>query len=185
MKDEIKPAGKATRLIFDIATMILPAVVAVAVVFTFLFRTAGVDGLSMYPTLDDGDRLIITAFLPEPSYGDIVVASQPNPLEKTLIKRVIATEGQTIDIDFNRGMVFVDNEVIHEPYIAELTAAPEDFSGPVTVPEGFVFVMGDNRNRSTDSRSSLVGLISEQYLMGKVVCRLSPSFSTFGVDTDE
>lgn len=171
----------ATKLLFDIVSVFVPAIAAVAIAFTFFFRTAGVDGSSMLPTLQDGNRLIITAFLAEPKYGDIVVSSQPNPLEKTLIKRVIAVGGQTVDIDFDLGMVYVDGIPLDEPYIAEPTRDREDFMGAIYVPEGYVFLMGDNRNKSTDSRSRFVGLVDEDYIMGKAVTRIFP-FDSFEVN---
>lgn len=170
-----------TKLLFDIVSVFVPAIAAVAIAFTFFFRTAGVDGSSMLPTLQDGNRLIITAFLSEPKYGDIVVSSQPNPLEKTLIKRVIAVGGQSVDIDFNSGTVYVDGLPLDEPYVAAPTYEREDFTGAVYVPEGYVFLMGDNRNRSTDSRSRFVGLVDEDYIMGKAVTRLFP-FGSFEVE---
>lgn len=169
------------KLIFDIVSIIVPAIVAVCLVFTFCFRTAGVDGSSMNPTLINADRLIITAGIGSVTNGDIVVSSQPNILEKTLIKRVIAVEGQTIDIDFEQGVVYVDGVALDEPYIAAPTRERLDFRGPVTIPEGYVFLMGDNRNRSTDSRSNQVGLIDENYIMGRVLFRFLP-FGSFEVN---
>lgn len=169
------------KLLFDIVSIIVPAIVAVCIVFTFCFRTAGVDGSSMNPTLTNGDRLIITAGIGKITNGDIVVSSQPNDLEKTLIKRVIAVEGQTIDIDFNAGVVYVDGVALDEPYTAAPTRESLDFDGPITIPRGYVFLMGDNRNRSTDSRSNQIGLIDRDYIMGKMIFRFLP-FGSFAVN---
>ena len=172
-----KKANGITALAFDIVSILVTTFVAVAVVFIFAVRTIGVDGLSMWPTLNHGDRIIISSFEFTPEYGDIVVTCQPNKstdIEDILIKRVIATEGQTVDIDFNRGIVYVDGVALDEPYTAAPTYDRETFRGPITIPEGYVFVMGDNRNRSTDSRDFRVGLIREEYIMGKAVLRPSP-----------
>ena len=126
----------------------------------------------MVPTLNDGDRLILTAFEFDPQNGDVIVSSQPNnspTLPDTLIKRIIATEGQTVDIDFVNSIVYVDGVALDEPYIYDTTTDDEDFHGEITVPEGCVFVMGDNRNHSTDSRDSRIGFIREEYILGKVL----------------
>ena len=115
------------------------------------------------------------------SYGDIVIITQPNALHKTLIKRVIAVGGQTVDIDEEAGIVYVDGEPLREEYTLEPTYIKGDMEFPIHVPEGYVFVMGDNRNDSTDSRMKVVGLIDERYIMGKVLVRLSP-FGQWKVD---
>lgn len=163
--------------VFDTVSVVAMAVVAVAFVFVFVFRTVGVVGNSMQPTLNSGDRIVLTATYGEPEYGDIVVTCQPdssNVIPDTLVKRVIATEGQTVDIDFTRGKVYVDGVELDEPYIADPTRDREDFDGPVVVPAGCVFVMGDNRNHSTDSRDNRVGFIREEYIMGKALFRIAP-----------
>lgn len=163
--------------LYDIVSIIATAVVAVVIAFVFFFRTVGVSGSSMYPTLSDYDRIILSAYLFEPENGDIVVTCQPNKspaIEDTLVKRVIAKGGQTVDIDFDNGIVYVDGVALDEPYINEPTRDREDFYAPVTVPEGYVFVMGDNRNHSTDSRDNRVGLIREEYILGKALFRIMP-----------
>ena len=162
---------------FDVVSILAVSVVAVAVAFIFCFRTVGVVGSSMYPTLHDTDRIILSAFETKPARGQIVVTCQPsvNPaIPDTLVKRVIATAGETVDIDFDRGIVYVDGEALDEPYVNEPTHRREDFTQPVTVPAGYVFVMGDNRNNSTDSRSESVGLIREEYILGKALFRMFP-----------
>ncbi len=172
-----KQVNGVTALIFDVVSILVTTFVAVAVVFIFCFRTIGVEGDSMNPTLQTQDRIILSAFEFTPEYGDIVVTCQPSKselVESILIKRVIATEGQTVDIDFERGIVYVDGEALDEPYTASPTYDRESFIGPVVVPEGHVFVMGDNRNNSTDSRDYRVGFIREEYIMGKAICRTSP-----------
>ena len=168
--------SKAVAGVFDFVSVIALAIVAVALSFTFVFRTITVVGNSMYPTLRNGDRIILTAFYTEPECGDIVVTGQPSedPIPDVLVKRVIATEGQTVDIDFNLGVVYVDGVALDEPYVADLTREREDFTQPVVVPEGHIFAMGDNRNHSTDSRDSRVGFIKEEYILGKAVFRMMP-----------
>lgn len=168
---------------FDFVSIISVAIVAVALSFIFFFRTVGVVGDSMYPTLHNTDRIILTASYGEPEYGDIVVTCQPSKsplIPDVLVKRVIATEGQTVDIDFQKGVVYVDGVALDEPYINEPTHDRESFDRPVTVPEGHVFVMGDNRNASTDSRDHRVGFIREEYILGKALFRIMP-FGNFKI----
>ena len=109
-----------------------------------------------------------------------MVVNQPNEFGKPLIKRIIALEGQAVDIDFKTGVVTVDGQVLDEPYISTPTTVYEGVDFPVTVPEGTVFVMGDNRQNSTDSRSEMVGFIDTRYILGKAIFRIFP-FNTFGL----
>ena len=122
----------------------------------------------MFPTLLDGDRVVTSRLFYTPQCGDIVVVQTDTFGPKAIVKRVIATGGQTVDIDFEKGIVYVDGVALNEEYTAELTLTQEDFSGPITVPEGCLFLMGDNRNASTDSRSSRVGMVDERCVLGKV-----------------
>ncbi len=174
---EKKENGGLVSSCFDFVSIISAAIVAVALVFIFVFRTVGVVGSSMYPTLENYDRIILTASYGEPQNGDIIVTCQPSKspqIPDVLVKRIIATEGQTVDIDFDNHIVYVDGVALDEPYINEPTADREDFYQPVTVPEGYVFVMGDNRNASTDSRDNRVGLIREEYILGEALFRIAP-----------
>lgn len=152
--------------------------IAVCVLFAFAFRLVGVKGESMEPTLYNGDRLILMCEFLSENYkqGDIVViVSEKFDVNTPLVKRVIATEGQTIDINFNTGVVTVDGEELNEPYIAEATNRdPGGFEYPVKVPAGCVFVMGDNRNHSTDSRNENVGFVDKDDIVGRVLLRLWP-----------
>ena len=178
-EEKIQTASEKKQFaaIYDMVSVIATAVVAVAFAFIFIFRTVGVSGSSMYPTLSNFDRIILSAFLYEPENGDIVVTCQPSEsilIEDVLIKRVIATGGQTVDIDFETSTVYVDGVALDEPYINEPTRDREDFDEPVTVPEGYVFVMGDNRNHSTDSRDNRIGMIREEYILGKALFRMLP-----------
>lgn len=161
--------------VYDVVYMLAFAMVMVALCFILFFRTVSVDGSSMYPTLHDKDRILLTAYYPEPKYGDIVVTCRPSDvMPDTLIKRVIAVGGQTVDMDFEQGIVYVDGVALDEPYINRPFTDREDFKGEITVPEGYVFIMGDNRNESTDSRDNRVGFMPEDYIMGKALIRLSP-----------
>ena len=155
------------------------AVAVIALVFTFSLRVVQVDGHSMQPTLLNGERLLMTP-LKTPDYGDVVIVDSYIPYGKPLVKRVIAKGGDTISIDYAAGTVKVNGKVLEEDYIAEPTYLGYDVEFPYTVPEGTVFVMGDNRNASLDSRSSYVGCIDEQDILGKVLLCFLP-FSDFGV----
>lgn len=163
---------KTLTNIYDFASVLVSAILAVGLIFTFLFKISAVDGDSMNNTLQHGDKLILSARDWDVEYGDIVVISQPNALEKVLIKRVIATEGQTISVDAINSRVIIDGKAIYEPYIAERMREQGDMHYPLTVPEGCVFAMGDNRNHSTDSRYKMVGIIDERYIVGEAVYRI-------------
>ena len=142
----------------------------VTIIFVFAVRLVGVDGESMYPTLHDGDMLTLQSnFTYEPKVGDIVVLRSENFERGPLVKRIIAMDGQTIDIDFETGEVSVDGVVLDEPYINDPTTRYEGMDFPVTVPEDCVFVMGDNRLHSTDSRDPRIGCVDKRYVLGKVL----------------
>ena len=130
----------------------------------------------MVPTLQDGDRLLVLNSLwdDDYQYGDIVVLRKDTFMEEPIVKRVIATEGQTVDIDFAAGSVYVDGELLEEDYINEPTYVEEGTEFPLTVPEGSIFVMGDNRNHSSDSRSSDLGTVDTRYVIGQAVFLLFP-----------
>lgn len=161
---------------FDWITSVVVAVIFLCVVFTFVVRPVRVDGDSMLPTLQDGNWLIVSAFDTNPEQGEIVIVTQPNKTAKggPIVKRVIAVGGQTVDIDFDNGIVYVDGESLDEPYIREKTYRSFDVQFPLTVPEGYLFVMGDNRNNSLDSRSTRIGLIDERYVLGSCLFRAYP-----------
>ena len=143
----------------------------VVLVFTFVIRLIGVDGHSMVPTLQDGDRLLVmnSMLYDDYKYGDIVVLRKETFMQEPIVKRVIATAGQTVDIDFDEGVVYVDGRALEEDYINERTYLEEGTEFPLTVPEGSIFVMGDNRNRSSDSRDSRLGTVDTRYVIGKAV----------------
>lgn len=176
-EEEQKPKTRKERIAFplyDLASVVGTAVIAIMVVFTFFWRFVGVVGPSMQPTLYENDWLAVSAVPKAPKSGDVVIVTQPNAFDEPIVKRVIATEGQTIDI--REGRVYIDGELLVETYIApDVMTEREDLDNyPLTVPQGMVFVMGDNRPHSTDSRSSAIGLIDSDYILGTVSFRMMP-----------
>ena len=159
---------------------LISAALVLVLIFSFFFRIIQVDGSSMVPTLINGDKLIVWGAGYSPKRGDVVIVDSYTSYGKPLVKRVIAKGGDTISIDYETGTVTVNGEVLQEDYIAERTYLGYDVTFPYTVPEGTVFVMGDNRNQSLDSRSSYVGCIDERDILGKVLLCFLP-FSDFGV----
>ncbi len=158
--------------IYEWVEIVTAALIAIVLIFTFVFRLVDVDGTSMENTLHHQERLVLSSLPYTPTRGDIVVVDQGNS-KQPLIKRVIALAGDTISIDENTGEVYLNGEVLVEPYVSAPTAM-ELMVGEITVPEGCVFVMGDNRapGHSLDSRT--FGCIEEDRLIGKAVFRLSP-----------
>ena len=149
----------------------------IMLVFLLLFRMVIVSGSSMYSTLWDGDWILLISgtFYQEPEYGDIIVACKDSFNDgEAIIKRVIATEGQTVDIDFEAGIVYVDGVALEEPYTHTSTNYAEGMTFPVKVEEGCVFVMGDNRNNSRDSRDPDIGLVDRREILGKAVFLVFP-----------
>ena len=146
-------------------------------VYILCFRVVIVVGDSMFDTLVDGDYLVLISnvFYTDPQYGDIIVASKDTFRNgECIVKRVIATEGQVVDIDFKTGVVTVDGVQLEEDYLFSETKLYEGVSFPLTVSEGCLFVMGDNRMDSKDSRSTEIGLIDMREVLGKAVFLLFP-----------
>lgn len=189
---------KNSNVVQDIVEIIETTFITIfliVLIFTYILHPVNILGGSMNPTLVDGDRIFMTMVTPSITNGDIVVIdndaaylldenneiykSTSSQLNECIIKRVIAKGGQTIDIDFISGKVTVDGEVLDEPYINAVTRHDDRaFTYPLTVPEGYYFVMGDNRNESSDSRNVFVGLIKRDQIYGKAIIRYSP-FSEF------
>lgn len=161
-------------LAYDMVDSLKGAIIVVFAVFAFVFRVLGVDGGSMLPTLRDGDWVAVSGITASVERGDIVVVTQPWERNVPIIKRVIAVGGDTVYIDFDSNKVYVNGTEIDEPYINEPTRVSGDVEFPLMVEEGKIFVMGDNRNVSLDSRSSKIGLIDENYILGKALVRLYP-----------
>lgn len=166
------------------AQALITAVVGVVLLFTFGLRLIGVSGPSMQDTLYTGDRLLVlNAAYCDFKAGDVVVINDYNAeLSDTLVKRIIAVGGQTVDIDFSTGTVYVDGQELDEPYIKEPTYTTDGTVFPLTLAEDEVLVMGDNRNHSTDSRSPKLGPVKRGYLQGKAVFLLMPGRTP---DTDK
>ena len=146
-------------------------------VYILCFRVVIVVGDSMFDTLVDGDYLVLISnvFYTEPKHGDIIVASKDSFRGgECIVKRVIATEGQEVDIDFEKGIVYVDGEALQEDYIYSETKLYEGISFPLTVSEGCLFVLGDNRMDSKDSRSPEIRNFAEGEVLGKAVFLLYP-----------
>ena len=171
-KSQLTFREKAIINLYDMASVLTVALVTIMLIFTFVFRIVGVVGSSMVPTLHDGDWLMVSAYDSKPQYGQVVIVTQPNWFNEPIVKRIIATENQTVDINFTSGEVYVDGVLLDEPYINNSTTNNEGVQFPVTVPEGHVFVMGDNRQGSTDSRSDKIGFIDENYILGVVKYRM-------------
>lgn len=165
--------------LFDWIESIVISVFVVILIFTFVLRIIEVDGESMVQTLHHRDRLITTHLFYKPSHGDIIVLNSTG-LDKPIVKRIIGISGDEIDIDFEEGIVYRNGEALSEPYTNTLTNAKESVEFPITVEEGKVFVLGDNRNSSTDSRSARVGQVDEEQILGKVIFRIYP-FSDLGL----
>lgn len=162
------------RWLFDWTEAVAWAMLAVLIIFGFVMHTNTVVGRSMLPTLENGDLLLVSRLFWTPKNGDVVIVSKSSFRSEPIVKRIVATGGQTIDIDFAAHEVFVDGEKLTEPYINEPTARDLGMTFPQTVPEGCVFVMGDNRNESDDSRDPALGMVDEGYLQGKVLFRYWP-----------
>ena len=173
---------------FDWIESVVLALVTCVLVFTFGVRVVGVEGTSMINTLENGDRILISNLFYEPEAGDIVVLRKLSFSKDPIVKRVIATEGQVVKMDFERGIVYVDDVVLDEPYVhlemlpmraLDFNALIEKDIGGVVVPEGHIFVLGDNRNGSQDSRDEHIGCVDNRYIMGRAFLLIYP-----GMDID-
>ncbi len=178
--ETIDKSLKTRMEIYDWLESIVTAIIACILIFVFLGRIIDVEGTSMVPTLNDRDKVLMSGLFYTPKPGDIVVLTKKSFSEIPLVKRVIATEGMSVDINFDTGEVWVDGVLMDEPYINELTHKQFDVDFPLVVPEGCIFVMGDNRNHSTDSRDSQVGFIDKRIVLGKVYLRIWPLYN-FGL----
>ena len=165
-----------TSTLFDWLGSLFAALVIVLLLMTFGFRIIDVDGKSMEPTLIDTDKVVITNLFYTPHNGDIVIISHAEDYAKPLVKRIIATAGQELQLDFEKNEVYVDGKKLDEPYIQGMTVKgdvpAQELNG--VVPEGKVFVMGDNRSISLDSRYQQIGFIDEDLIIGKAQLDVIP-----------
>ena len=174
-----KPPRNAKKELIEWVKAFVFAGIIVALIFGFVIRPVEVLGHSMEPTLQNGDRLIEWMLFYTPQQGDTVILSENTGLDEALVKRVIAVEGQTVDINEN-GEVLVDGSLLDEPYIYEAMRQPMgETLTDVVVPEGSIFVMGDNRNNSSDSRDVTLGTVDERYVLGRALWVILP-FQRFG-----
>ena len=165
------------KSLYEWAQALVCSVLAAVVVFAFGARVVGVSGGSMRETLQNGDLLLVVNGYLCGDYerGDVVIAAKPTfEGGEPIVKRVIATEGEVVDVDFDLGVVYVDGQALEEPYIREATYLSEGTEFPFAVPEGCVFLMGDNRNGSQDSRAPELGAVDERCLIGRAVFLLLP-----------
>ena len=176
MQEQEKQMAKG-RDLYEWVQSLVGSVLVVVAIFTFVIRMMGVDGHSMLNTLQHGDRLLVvnSMLYHDYKYGDIVILRKDGVFDDDpIVKRVIAVEGQTVDIDFTEGIVYVDGEALEEDYIREPTYTAEGTEFPLTVPEGSIFVMGDNRNGSSDSRDYRLGTVDTRYVIGKAAFLIFP-----------
>ena len=176
MQEQEKQTAKG-RDLYEWVQSLVGSVLVVVAIFTFVIRMMGVDGHSMLNTLQHGDRLLVvnSMLYHDYKYGDIVILRKNGVFDDDpIVNRVIAVEGQTVDIDFAEGIVYVDGEALEEDYIREPTYTAEGTEFPLTVPEGSIFVMGDNRNGSSDSRDYRLGTVDTRYVIGKAAFLIFP-----------
>lgn len=191
MADEnmASPAGKPAEekgsvkldLYFWIQALVM-ALVSLILVFTLVGRVIGVVGTSMVPTLHQSDLLLLQSIGYTPQRGDVVVLRKPTFMTEPIVKRVIAVGGQHVTVNYETGSVTVDGQALDEPYLNELmvdTMNPYMTVLDVTVPEGSIYVMGDNRNHSSDSRDQRLGTVDARYVLGRALCVVLP-FQNFG-----
>ncbi|MBP0973295.1 MAG: signal peptidase I [Oscillospiraceae bacterium] len=213
--EETQPAGEPTgddqpdgnidgkalfNDVIDILETMLVSVFGVLLIFGYFMRPVTVEGRSMVPTLHNEDRLVMFRLLYQPKQGDVVVVDnqeghildadgniEPHKgLNENIIKRVIAVSGQKVEVNSDKGEVYVDGVKLDEPYVNELTYTDDRaFSYPIVIPDGYIFVMGDNRNHSTDSRSAYVGLVSKEDVLGRAYFRYLPATPEEGSDEEK
>lgn len=177
------------RDLYDWLQLLVIVLVIVVGLFTFVVGVVRVDGLSMYPTLNDGDLMLVQRIAYTPEQGDVVVLRKDNAFQnRAIVKRVIATGGQEVYIDYGANTITVDGEVLDEPYLnyeqdrtygddfldIRYDLDPQYINQTFVVPEGSIFVCGDNRNHSSDSRVAELGMVDERYVIGGVMMIVFP-----------
>lgn len=164
---------------YETLGLVIGALIAIIVLFTLVARLQWVDGSSMYPTLKDREMMLVwrAGYVPRP--GDVVLLTQKSDQEESLVKRVVAVGGQTVRIDYEENKVYVEGAALDEPYINRedsdpMEERPAGWTEELTVPEGYIFVMGDNRNHSSDSRDPAIGVVAAANVMGNCVLAFPP-----------
>ena len=166
-------------VVFDAVSILITAIALLAIVFTFGFRMVGVNGSSMDNTLKTGDWLVVTPYFDEPQYGDIVISTKETAADGALVKRVIAVAGDVVDVHEDDS-VYVNGIKLDETYaLTQNTYGRGDRTYPLTVPEGCVMLMGDNRTVSWDSRYSNIGFIEKDFLLGKARLRMDADWDIY------
>ena len=181
-RKRLPESGLWDREVYEWLQCVVAALVVCLLAFSFFCRVVNVAGNSMVPTLKDREMVLISRMEESYDAGEIVVLRKESFKAEPIVKRVIATAGQTVELDTENGIVYVNGEALDEPYINELTYRGIDYEKPVTVPFGCVYVLGDNRNNSVDSRSDLIGCVDTRCILGRVVFRLWP-FDRIGAFT--
>ncbi len=180
-KKQAPPEQQSRREAYDWIQSLISALLICVLVFVFVLRIMDVHGTSMVPTLRNGDKVLVSGLFYEPERGDIVVFKKDSYDDnKALVKRVIAVEGDVVNIDFENGIVYVNGQAIEEEYLSVGTNTKIDFIGPQTVPKNCLFVLGDNRNASTDSRDKRIGMVDKRVVIGKALMVIYP-FDSFGM----
>ena len=180
--DPIQKKKKVLSVVADYVEIFVVSICIVILAFSFFVRLCKVDGGSMEKTLQDGDKILVSNIGYTPQRGDIIVFHEIGYYHEAIVKRVIAVGGDTIDIDFETWTVTVTDKngnttVLKEPYIfldPNMTPIYSPYSYPREVPEGQLFVMGDNRNNSSDSRLGMIGFVDERQVLGRLICRVAP-----------
>ncbi|MBU5435900.1 signal peptidase I [Pseudoflavonifractor sp. MSJ-37] len=175
-----RTAAQALKLdLYTWLQALTAALLLLVALFTFVGRVVGVEGISMEPTLRDGDTILLRSLGYTPAQGDVVVLTKPfGTVSGPIVKRVVAVAGQRVQIDYDSGTVSVDGAVLEEPYLdspMRWPAGTTETLTDLTVPEGSVFVMGDNREHSADSRDERLGPVDVRYILGKAEWILLPA----------
>lgn len=182
---EAAPTKKAdepntlVNAVYEGVSIVVSAIMIIALVFTFAFRLVGVSGSSMNNTLTDGDWLLVTPYYTEPQYGDIVISTKDTAAEGSLVKRVIAVAGDVVEVDEHDNVTVNGVALKEDSYTIKDGNRHGNLTYPITVPEGCVMLMGDNRCGSWDSRFMEIGFAEDDYLLGKARLRLSKDYNIY------